>query len=114
MDDDDAPAAAATADWDQVGAYFVPTVTNVAPSFDAVGSASASAADNEEGTGCVLYSFVVSTVLIGSLCILGVAGNTAAFLVFQRDKLKTSTTFLFQVKFCDFCQKFGQRHSSML
>jgi hypothetical protein len=94
-------AAAATAGSDQAGTFFVPTAMNVAPSHDAAGQAAAEAADNDaiiaDTPGCVLYSFVVSTVLIGSLCILGVAGNTAAFLVFQRDKLKTSTTFLFQV-----------------
>jgi len=50
-----------------------------------------------ETPGCILYSFVVSTVLIGCLCVFGVAGNTAAFIVFQKDKLKTSTSFLFQV-----------------
>jgi hypothetical protein len=91
------PAAAATAGSDQSGTFFVPAVTNVASSLDAAGPAADNDAIIAETPGCMLYSFVVSTVLIGSLCFLGVAGNTAAFLVFQKDKLKTSTTFLFQV-----------------
>jgi hypothetical protein len=59
--------------------------------------------------GCQLYTFVVSTVLIGCLCFFGVAGNTAAFVVFQKDKLKTSTSFLFQVMNFEFlfCRTHG-------
>jgi len=47
--------------------------------------------------GCVLYSFVVCTVIIGLLTLLGSVGNIISFVVFHRDKIKTSTTFLFQV-----------------
>ena len=54
----------------------------------------------ESGTpGCVLYSFVISTVIIGLLAVFGSIGNVISFAVFYRDKIKTSTTFLFQVVF---------------
>lgn len=45
---------------------------------------------------CYLYSFVVYTLVVGSLCILGTVGNLTAFVVFWRDNVKTSTSFLFQ------------------
>ena len=45
---------------------------------------------------CFLYSFVVYTVILGSLCVLGIIGNLVAFVVFWKDTIKTSTTFLFQ------------------
>jgi len=48
-------------------------------------------------TGCQLYSFVISSLLIGFLIVFGLVGNSTAFLIFQRDTLKTSTSFLFQV-----------------
>ena len=46
--------------------------------------------------GCRLYSFIISSVLIGILIVFGLIGNCTAFLIFQRDTLKTSTSFLFQ------------------
>jgi len=46
--------------------------------------------------GCQLYSFVISSLLIGFLIVFGFIGNCTAFLIFQRDSLKTSTSFLFQ------------------
>ena len=46
--------------------------------------------------GCKLYRFIVESVVIGLLCVLGVTGNTMSFIVFRKDTLKTSTTFLFQ------------------
>jgi len=51
--------------------------------------------DGEEA-GCRLYSFIISSLLIGCLIAFGLVGNCTAFLVFQRDTLKTSTSFLFQ------------------
>jgi len=52
----------------------------------------------EPGTpGCLLYSFVTCTVIIGLLAVCGSVGNVISFAVFYRDKIKTSTTFLFQV-----------------
>ena len=50
-----------------------------------------------ETPGCVLYSFVICTVIIGLLAVFGSIGNVISFVVFHRDKIKTSTTFLFQV-----------------
>lgn len=47
--------------------------------------------------GCLLYSFVTSTLIIGMLCALGLVGNTVSFVVFAKDSVKTSTLFLFQV-----------------
>jgi len=56
---------------------------------------------SEEGetnsTSCVVYSFVIQTVIIGILGVFGTVGNIISFLVFMRDKLKTSTSYLFQV-----------------
>ena len=45
---------------------------------------------------CELYSFVVYTIIIGVMCILGAIGNIISFLVFHYDKLKTSFSFLLQ------------------
>ena len=45
---------------------------------------------------CLLYSFIVYTVAIGTLCIAGLVGNLISFAVFWTDKIKTSTSFLFQ------------------
>lgn len=50
----------------------------------------------EDDAGCRLYSFVISSLLIGLFIVFGLVGNSTAFLVFQRDTLKTSTSFLFQ------------------
>jgi len=49
-----------------------------------------------DDAGCRLYSFVISSLLIGFLVVFGLIGNSTAFLIFQRDTLKTSTSFLFQ------------------
>ncbi len=45
---------------------------------------------------CLLYSFIIYTIVVGLLCILGLLGNIMAFVVFWQDKIKTSTSFLFQ------------------
>ena len=49
-----------------------------------------------ESPGCLLYTFIMYSVIMGTMCILGLIGNAVAFLVFWKDKLKTSTSFLFQ------------------
>ena len=46
--------------------------------------------------GCLLYWFILCTVVIGLLCILGSIGNITAFFVFWKDNIKTSSSFLFQ------------------
>ncbi len=46
--------------------------------------------------GCLLYWFIVYTIVIGLLCFLGMLGNITAFFVFWKDNIKTSSSFLFQ------------------
>jgi len=48
--------------------------------------------------GCQLYNFIMYAVLGGSVCVAGCVGNILAFVVFWRDKVKTSTSLLFQVR----------------
>ena len=49
-----------------------------------------------ESPGCQMYTFMMYSVLMGLMCILGLIGNVISFLVFWKDKLKTSSSFLFQ------------------
>ena len=48
--------------------------------------------DNE----CKLYEFVIYTIVVGILIVGGVIGNSLAFIVFWKDNIKTSASFLFQ------------------
>ena len=50
----------------------------------------------EESASCLLYKFVVNSIN-GLVCVLGFIGNIIAFVVFHKDTMKTSTSFLFQV-----------------
>jgi hypothetical protein len=43
------------------------------------------------------YRFVLFSIVGGITCVLGFVGNLMAFIVFQKDPKKTSTSFLFQV-----------------
>jgi len=54
--------------------------------------------DNEMSLqrSCMLYSFVIDAVFTGTFIIGGVVGNSLAFVVFWKDNLKTSASFLFQ------------------
>jgi len=52
----------------------------------------------QDTPGCQLYNFIMYAVLGGSVCLLGCVGNVLAFVVFWRDKVKTSTSLLFQVR----------------
>jgi len=54
-------------------------------------------ADPEARQMCELYNFIMYAVIGGLLCILGCIGNILAFIVFWCDKVKTSTSLLFQV-----------------
>ena len=45
---------------------------------------------------CLLYNFIMYAIIIGLICMFGFVGNVIAFVVFCRDKIKTSTSFLFQ------------------
>ena len=63
-----------------------------------VGSEGAGEGTSEEA--CKLYTFVVYVVVFGSLCVVGLVGNTLAFAVLQRDHSHESrpATFLLQVR----------------
>lgn len=52
---------------------------------------------DHETPGCLLYKFIVLTNVGGVVCLFGFVGNLIAFVVFQKDTMKTSTSFLFQV-----------------
>jgi len=55
------------------------------------------ASESDQTTAaCLLYKFVVDSGN-GLVCVLGFIGNIIAFIVFHRDSMKTSTSFLFQV-----------------
>ena len=45
---------------------------------------------------CLLYSFIIYTVFVGTLVVVGVIGNIFAFVVFWKESIKSSTLFLFQ------------------
>ena len=55
-------------------------------------------ATDQMTSGCLLYKFVVDCIN-GLVCVLGLIGNLIAFVVFYKDTMKTSTSFLFQVIF---------------
>ena len=62
------------------------------------GNGSGSAYEYEEmHQSCALYEFIIYAVVGGLVCILGCIGNVLAFVVFWCDKVKTSTSLLFQV-----------------
>ena len=45
---------------------------------------------------CKLYSFIINTVFVGTLVVVGVIGNIFAFVVFWKESIKSSTLLLFQ------------------
>ena len=45
---------------------------------------------------CDFYSFIVYTLIMGTLIVGGVGGNSLAFVVFWKDSIKTTASFLFQ------------------
>jgi len=49
-----------------------------------------------ETSGCRLYDFVVCTVVIGLVCVFGLAGNVTSFFVLCKHKTETATIFLLQ------------------
>ena len=56
---------------------------------------SSNAAD-DAGGGCLLYEFVVCTIIIGLVCVFGLAGNVTSFFVLCKHKTETATIFLLQ------------------
>ena len=47
-------------------------------------------------SSCSLFDFAVYTVVMGTLCALGVIGNTVSFAVLLRDRGRSATCFLLQ------------------
>ena len=45
---------------------------------------------------CELYSFIINAVFVGTLVVVGVIGNSFAFVVFWKESIKSSALFLFQ------------------
>ncbi len=50
----------------------------------------------DEEKDCAFVNFMICTVIIGLLCILGIAGNITAFFVLIKHKTETATVFLLQ------------------
>ena len=44
---------------------------------------------------CQLYGFIVDTLIIGMVVVVGITGNSLTFAVFWKGNFKTSTSFLF-------------------
>ena len=47
------------------------------------------------GRGCYLDKFVVYTLIVGTLVVVGIIGNSLTFVVFWKGNFKSSTSFLF-------------------
>lgn len=47
-------------------------------------------------TACALFDFVIYTVAMGTLTVLGVLGNAVSFVVLLRDRGRSATSFLLQ------------------
>lgn len=77
-----------TADW------LFQTVTSSSTNWTTQSRSRAPSAPPSEH--CLLYWFIMYTVLTSALCILGFLGNAVSFAVFWVDRQKTSTSFLFQ------------------
>ena len=45
---------------------------------------------------CKLYSFIIYTVFVGTLVVVGIMGNSFAFVVFWKESIKSSALFLIQ------------------
>ena len=47
------------------------------------------------GRGCHVQTFIIYTLIVGTLVVFGIIGNSLAFAVFWKGNFKSSTTFLF-------------------
>ena len=45
--------------------------------------------------GCRLYLFIVHTLIMGTIVVVGIIGNSLTFVVFWKGNFKSSTSFLF-------------------
>lgn len=79
--------------WKEVSTTNLPDLTTTFGEYETCPSEEG----DPEPPGCVLYSFVIYTVIVGLLGVFGTIGNLISFIVFLKDKIKTSTSFLFQV-----------------
>ena len=50
----------------------------------------------DEDNGCSVFQFVINTLVIGALCIFGVAGNLVSMVILQRDRHNRVAVFLLQ------------------
>ena len=51
--------------------------------------------DSSLVNSCRLYSFIVHTLIMGTLVVVGIIGNSLTFVVFWKGNFKSSTSFLF-------------------
>ena len=51
--------------------------------------------DSSLENNCRLYSFIVHTLIMGTLVVVGITGNSLTFVIFWKGNFKSSTTFLF-------------------
>ena len=51
--------------------------------------------DSSLGHHCRLYTFIVYTLIVGTLVVVGIIGNSLTFVIFWKGNFKSSTTFLF-------------------
>ena len=57
---------------------------------------------------CRLYRFIVYTLIVGTLVVVGIIGNSLTFVVFWKGNFKSSTTFLFlSLSLIDSCLLLG-------
>lgn len=47
-------------------------------------------------TSCALFDFVIYTIAMGTLAVLGILGNAVSFIVLLRDRGRSATSFLLQ------------------
>ena len=52
--------------------------------------------ENDSDKDCAFFNFMICTVIIGLLCIVGITGNITAFFVLIKHKTETATVYLLQ------------------
>ena len=51
--------------------------------------------DFKEDSTCQLYMFIMDTLVVGMICLVGIIGNSFTFAIFWKGKFNTTTAFLF-------------------